>query len=137
EQYDMPGFFLLGSPTMPSTINLSGNYTTTQEFVIYAPRSTINVSGNATMKGLIAGKTLNISGNGEILNDDGFRLPPDLNPWYDGEEDPGSEDPPDEDPPGGDPPEGDPGHKIVYYTAQDYVECAGVPASNEAPDVNC
>jgi hypothetical protein len=137
EQYDMPGFFLLGSPTMQTTINLSGNYTTTQEFVIYAPRSTINVSGNATMKGLIAGKTLNISGNGEILNDEGFRLPPELNPWYDGEEDPGSEDPPDEDPPGGDPPDDDPGSKIVYYTAQGYVECAGVPASTEAPDANC
>jgi hypothetical protein len=137
EQYDMPGFFLLGSPTTPTTVNLSGNYSTTNEFVIYAPNTNINISGNATMKGLIAGKTLNISGNGEIVNDEGFRLPPDLNPWYDGEEDPGEEDPGEEDPGEEDPGEEDPGPGVVYYTAQGYVECAGVPASGEAPNANC
>lgn len=133
EQYDMPGFFLLGSPTTPTTINLSGNYSTTNEFVIYAPNSNINISGNATMKGLIAGKTLNISGNGEIINDDGFLLPPDLNPWHggddgDGGDDEGSEEEGSED-------EGGPG--VVYYTAQDYVECTGVPTSGEAPNASC
>ena len=132
EQYDMPGFFLLGSPTTPTTINLSGNYSTTNEFVIYAPNSTINISGNATMKGLIAGKTLNISGNGEILNDDGFLLPPDLNPWYGGEDDDGSEDDGSED----DGSEDD-GAAVVYYTAQDYVECTGAPAVGEAPNSSC
>jgi hypothetical protein len=132
EQYDMPGFFLLGSPTIPTSVNLSGQYDTTDEFVIYAPNSNINISGNATMKGLIAGKTLNISGNGEIVNDEGFLLPPTLNPWYDGDEDPG-----DEDPGGEDPPDEDPSSGVVYYTAQDYVECAGVPAPGEAPNANC
>jgi hypothetical protein len=136
-QYDMPGFYLLGSPTTPTTINLSGNYSTTNEFVIYAPNSNINISGNATMKGLIAGKTLNISGNGEIVNDDGFLLPPDLNPWHGGEDDDGSEDDGSEDDGSGDDDTGDDGAGVVYYTAQGYVECSGIPTSAEAPNAAC
>jgi len=133
EQYDMPGFFLLGSSTTPTTVNLAGNYSTTNEFVIYAPNTDVNITGNATMKGLIAGKTLNISGNGEIVNDDGFRLPPDLNPWYKANEEEGNEEEGSEEE--GNENEGGPG--VVYYAAQGYVECAGVPAAGEAPNANC
>lgn len=131
-QFDMPGFFLLGSPTVQTSVNISGNYSTINEFVIYAPRSQVNLSGNATLKGLVAGKTLNVSGNGEIVNDDGFRLSPDLNPWHEDDEDDG----------GGDDGSGDDGDDeapggITYYTAQGYVECSGLPGPGEAPNADC
>ena len=36
-QFDMPGFYLLGSTTSASQVSLSGNNSTTDEFVIYGP----------------------------------------------------------------------------------------------------
>jgi hypothetical protein len=75
-QFDVPGFYLLGSTTYASQISLSGNSSTTSEFVIYAPESSIAVSGNATYKGIIAGKTIAWSGNGKLETDAGFTIPP-------------------------------------------------------------
>jgi hypothetical protein len=77
-QFDVPGFYLLGSKTYASQVSLSGNSSTTNEFVIYGPESTINVSGNATFKGVIAGKQINWSGNGKIEQDKGFTIPPEI-----------------------------------------------------------
>jgi hypothetical protein len=77
-QFDVPGFYLLGSTTYASQISLSGNYSTTNEFVIYAPESTIAVSGNATFKGIIAGRTIAWSGNGKLEQDAGFTIPPEI-----------------------------------------------------------
>lgn len=77
-QFDVPGFYLLGSKTYASQVSLSGNSSTTNEFVIYGPESTINVSGNATFKGIIAGKQINWSGNGKIEQDKGFTIPPEI-----------------------------------------------------------
>jgi hypothetical protein len=73
-QFDLPGFYLLGSPTLASSVNLSGN-NSTNEFIVYGPNTTINISGNATYKGVIAGKAISISGNGHITQDDGFEPP--------------------------------------------------------------
>jgi len=77
-QFDVPGFYLLGSTTYASQISLSGNYSTTDEFVIYAPESNIAVSGNATFKGIIVGKTIAWSGNGKLEQDAGFTIPPEI-----------------------------------------------------------
>ncbi|MGB7588576.1 MAG: hypothetical protein WBM00_07695, partial [Solirubrobacterales bacterium] len=77
-QFDVPGFYLLGSPTYTSQVSLSGNSSTTDEFVIYGPDSYINVSGNATFKGIVAGKQIAWSGNGKIEQDKGFTIPPEL-----------------------------------------------------------
>jgi len=121
EQFDMPGFFLLGSPTLPTQVNLSGNYSTTNEFVLYGPDTYVNISGNATFKGVIAGKRIAMSGNGTFEQDAGFELPPELNPWDGGE--PGE--------PEGEPePTGGPD-----YTAQYYVECSG--EATPTPDAGC
>jgi hypothetical protein len=79
-QFDVPGFYLLGSTSLVSQVDLSGNYSTTDEFVIYGPNSYINISGNATFKGLVAGKRLAISGNGTIEQDAGWEAPPEINP---------------------------------------------------------
>jgi hypothetical protein len=79
-QFDMPGFYLLGSPTEASQVNISGNASTTDEFVIYGPNTTINISGNATFKGIVAGKSIAMSGNGTIEQDPGFEAPPEITP---------------------------------------------------------
>lgn len=76
--FDMPGFYLLGSTTHVSEVSLSGNSSTTDEFVIYGPDSYINVSGNATFKGIVAGKQIAWSGNGKLEQDKGFVVPPEL-----------------------------------------------------------
>lgn len=77
-QFDVPGFYLLGSTSYASQVALSGNSTTTDEFVIYGPDSYINVSGNATFKGIVAGRQIAWSGNGKIEQDKGFTVPPEL-----------------------------------------------------------
>jgi hypothetical protein len=79
-QFEMPGFYFLGSPTGASQINLSGNASVTNELVIYGPDTYINISGNATWKGIIAGRRIAMSGNGHVEQDAGFQVPPELNP---------------------------------------------------------
>lgn len=84
-QFDMPGFYLLGSTSSLSQVNLAGNdSTTTDEFVVYGPNSSISVSGNATYKGIIAGKRVTTSGNGNIEQDVGFKAPAEITPAGDG-----------------------------------------------------
>lgn len=122
--YDMPGFFLLGSPTQASSANLSGNYSTTHEFVIYGPDTYMNVSGNATFKGVVAGKQVTMSGNGTFEQDAGFYLPPELNPWEGG----GGEESEEETEPSEETTSG-------VFRPQFYVECTG-PAG-AAPDSSC
>jgi hypothetical protein len=134
EQFDMPGFYLLGSPTWANSINLSGNHSTTNEFIIYAPQTHISISGNATHKGIIAGKTVAMSGNGKIENDEGFLLQPELAPWLgDGDDGGGSEEESEKE--GGEE-EGGSTLSLVFFP-QHYVECSGVPAPSEAPNASC
>lgn len=76
--FDMPGFYLLGSTTSTSQVSLSGNASTVNEFIIYGPDSYVNVSGNATFKGIIAGRQIAWSGNGKLEQDQGFEIPPEL-----------------------------------------------------------
>jgi hypothetical protein len=76
--FDMPGFYLLGSTTSTSQVSLSGNASTTNEMIVYGPDSYISVSGNAAYKGIIAGKQIAWSGNGSIEQDKGFEIPPEL-----------------------------------------------------------
>jgi hypothetical protein len=123
-QFNVPGFFLMGSPTTSSSVSISGN-ASTSEFVIYGPDTGISLSGNGvTYKGLVAGKTIAISGNGATFDqDEGFELPPYLNPWFKEKTEPGSE--------GG---EGEPGAPSVF-TPQFYVECSG--EATPTPDANC
>ncbi|HEX6602383.1 MAG TPA: hypothetical protein VF030_07035, partial [Solirubrobacterales bacterium] len=116
-QFDMPGFYLLGSTSRSTSVNLSGNYSTVNEFVLYGPNTQVNISGNATFKGLIAGKRILVSGNGKFENDKGFTLPPELQPPKTGGESGGS------------------GTTARYYTAQSYVECTGLATS--PPNANC
>lgn len=81
--FDMPGFYLLGSTTSTSQVNLSGN-TATDEFVVYGPNSSISISGNATFKGIVAGKRIAMIGNGNIEQDAGYQAPSEIRPAGDG-----------------------------------------------------
>jgi hypothetical protein len=123
-QFDLPGFFILGSATKSTSLNISGNVKNEiNEIVVYAPNTNINLSGNSTYKGLIAGRTITVSGSAVFENDKNFVLPPTLNPWYE-------EEPID----GGDDDDGEP-TVAGYFTPQFYVECNG-PAT-PTPDANC
>jgi hypothetical protein len=81
--FDMPGLYLLGSTSYKSEVSMSGNASSTNEFVLYGPNSTISISGNAA-KGLIVGKTVTLSGNAKIEQDKGFEVPSELKPHGDG-----------------------------------------------------
>jgi hypothetical protein len=78
-QFQMPGFYFLGNAAGTSTINLSGN-SQTNEAVIYAPDSQINISGNSTWKGIIVGRRIAMSGSATVMQDAGFQPPTELVP---------------------------------------------------------
>lgn len=73
-EFNLPGLYLLGSSTIKTSASLSGN-NGTNELIIYGPNTEITLSGNANYKGVIAGKTINDSGNGTISQDNGFEPP--------------------------------------------------------------
>jgi hypothetical protein len=79
-RYDLPGFYLTGSPTIPTTVEWSNN-SGTNEFVLYAPNSNIELKNNATYYGIIAGKTVHLNNNAIVIQNAGFKLPSILNPW--------------------------------------------------------
>jgi hypothetical protein len=114
--FDMPGFYFSGS----GRVYIGGN-NGTNEMVIYAPESEIELKGNATYKGLIAGKTLLVTGSSTVKSDPGFQLPPELQPP----------------PKTGEETSGEPVRTSRLYTPQTYVECQGVPATGQAPNTSC
>jgi hypothetical protein len=75
-RFDVPGFYLMGSPTIPTTVEWSNN-SGTNEFVLYAPNTDIELSNNATYVGVIAGKTVHLSNNAVVKQDAGF-VPPQI-----------------------------------------------------------
>jgi hypothetical protein len=154
-KFEIPGFFLLGSTSLASQINLSGNFSTTNEMAIYGPDTYINISGNATYKGVIVGRHIAMSGNGKVEQDAGFELPPELNPARVVEEiKTGTE--------GGGTQTGPPkteaeeleelrqeierwdeeqrtltNSTAVTFEPNGYFECSGTPATGEAPNAGC
>lgn len=120
--FEMPGFYLLGSTSIPTKIELS-NKSGTNEFVLYGPNTEIIVKNNATYKGLIAGKKVLVNNNAIIRRDPRFVLSSELNPWKETE-------------------------TVVektrttptalYFQPQSYFECSGGAApSAAAPNANC
>ena len=73
---------MMGSTSRQTKIEWINN-SGTNEFVLYAPNSDIHLENNATFIGMIAGKTVHLNNNAIVKQDDGFELPPELNPWYD------------------------------------------------------
>jgi hypothetical protein len=152
--FEMPGFYFVGSPAVASQVNLSGNFGTVNEMIVYGPDTYINVSGNATFMGIIVGKQIAMSGNGKVAQDAGFQAPPELNPgsaekelkalealeekWKaegltveqiqkkrEEEQVTRLEN------------EKKSNRSPVYYTPQAYFECVGVATVGAAPNANC
>ena len=154
-KFEIPGFFLLGSPTGTSQVTLNGNFSSTNEMAIYGPDTYIDISGNATYKGVIVGRHIAMSGNGKVEQDAGFELPPELNPARVVEEiKTGTE--------GGGTETGPPkteaeeleelrqeierweeeqrtttNSTVVSFEPNGYFECSGSPVPGEAPNAGC
>lgn len=65
----VPGLYVMGSPTIPTTVDLGGHAGSTNELMLYAPYSDVKIHGNVTWTGMFAGKTMTISGNATIKSD--------------------------------------------------------------------
>jgi Tfp pilus assembly protein PilX len=73
EECRVPGLYVMGSPTTPTTVILTGNSGSTNELMLYAPYSNVELGGNATWIGMFAGKTIKMNGNPTIKTD--LRIP--------------------------------------------------------------
>jgi hypothetical protein len=74
--FNVPGLYVIGSPDIPTTVDLSGN-SGTNELMLYAPYSDVEIGGNATWIGMVAGKTLRLHGTPRVESDPGID-PPDI-----------------------------------------------------------
>lgn len=68
--YDVPGIYMLGD----GTVRLGGT-SGTNEFMLYAPQSRVELFGNATYTGMIAGNTVQISGNPTMKSNSKIKEP--------------------------------------------------------------
>lgn len=73
-QFDVPGFYLMGSPTIPTSAYWSNN-AGGAEMVLYAPNTDIELNNNATYIAAIAGKTVHLDNNAIVKQDAGFKPP--------------------------------------------------------------
>ncbi|HEU4707216.1 MAG TPA: hypothetical protein VFS64_08520 [Solirubrobacterales bacterium] len=69
--YEVPSIYLLGN----GEVKLDGTPGTTDEVMIYAPYSHIDLGGNATWNGMLAGKSMKIHGNPVIKSDPNLKQP--------------------------------------------------------------
>jgi hypothetical protein len=74
--FNVPGLYVIGSPDIPTRVDLSGN-SGTNELILYAPYSDVEIGGNANWIGMIAGKTLRLHGTPTVESDPGIN-PPDF-----------------------------------------------------------
>jgi hypothetical protein len=121
-QYELPGFYIQGSTSIATKVEWSNN-AGTNELVLYAPNSEVELSNNATYIGIIAGKTVHLNNNAIVKQDSGFVLPTALNPWKTVESGGSSG--------------GSSGTPAVFYEPQTFVECAGTVTVGLPPNANC
>jgi len=69
--YNVPSIYLLG----PGTVKLAGTPGSTNEVMIYAPESEIEIKGDVTWVGMIAGKKITIQGNPTIKSNPKIKVP--------------------------------------------------------------
>lgn len=126
----LPGFYLLGSTTIPTSVSLGGNASTEDEFIIYGPNTQVNIPGNAVYKGIIAGKRVVITGNGRVETPAGYKPPAEITPVTEAGTTKESTEK-----------EGSTKKTTVttarYYSPQFYVECIGAAPVGSAPNANC
>jgi hypothetical protein len=73
EECRVPGFYVMGSPTIPTTVTLTGKSGSKNELMLYAPYSNVAIEGTASWIGMFAGKTIKMNGNATIKSD--LRIP--------------------------------------------------------------
>ena len=125
-KYELPGFYLTGSTSIPTTVEWSNN-SGTNEFILYAPNTNITLNNNATYIGIIVGKTVHLDNNAIVKQDAGFSIPTILNPWKETVPSGGEEGEKEEEVP----------PAAIYFAPQSYVECSGDLTSGQAPNANC
>jgi hypothetical protein len=69
--YEVPEIYVLGE----GGVKMEGTPESTNEVMIYAPKSEITIGGKASWTGMIAGKTIKIHGNPIIKSDPNLKLP--------------------------------------------------------------
>ncbi|HWC48717.1 MAG TPA: hypothetical protein VG448_07540 [Solirubrobacterales bacterium] len=69
--YEVPRIYVLGN----GAVKLVGTPGTTNEVILYAPNSEVDLGGNATWNGMIAGNTLKIHGNPVVKSDPNLKEP--------------------------------------------------------------
>jgi hypothetical protein len=75
EKSSLPGLYMTGSSSIPTTARFANNSGTTNEFVLYAPNTNIVIENNATYKGVLAGKTITLTNHAKVEQDAGFKPP--------------------------------------------------------------
>ena len=68
---EVPRIYVLGN----GSVKLVGTPGTTNEVILYAPYSEVDLGGNATWNGMIAGKTLKVHGNPVVKSDPNLKEP--------------------------------------------------------------
>lgn len=144
-EYELPGLYLLGSDSISTKVEWSNN-TGTNELILYAPNSDVEIRNNAVFHGIIVGKTVHLQNNAIVVHDPGFAVPEILNPWKDtGSGGGGSESEEEE---GGGESESEKEEEesseqeeippaAIYFTPQSFVECSGLAEPGLAPNANC
>lgn len=126
----MPAFYLIGSTSTPTNVNIGGNGSTEDEFVLYGPNTTMNIVGNGVYRGIIAGQKVVVPGNGHIENKSSYVPPAEVAPVTETQK--SSEEKTTT---------GDTTTETIttarYYSPQFYVECTGTPAAEAAPNSSC
>ena len=74
-KYNVIGLYVIGSTTIPTTVEFKNNTGSTNEFVLYAPNSDIYLRNNATYKGAIAGNNIYLDNHATVEQDEGFEPP--------------------------------------------------------------
>jgi hypothetical protein len=110
-----PAFYFLGA----SNVNLKGN-AGTDELVVYGKEATINIIGNATFKGVFAGKKVIVWGSGHVANDGTYKPPSEITPVTEKTE-----------------PKKSTSVTARFYSPQFYVECTGPATQGAVPNANC
>jgi hypothetical protein len=73
-QYDVPGLYVQGSATRETRVAFN-NSSGSNQFVLYAPNSIIELNNSATYKGSIVGKRVTLSNSATVEQDSGFEPP--------------------------------------------------------------
>ena len=73
--YALPGLYMLGSDELETYARFSGTGDVTNEFVLYAPRTHVEIGGTAEYVGATAGKTLSVFGTALLTSDQNLPAP--------------------------------------------------------------